>query len=395
MFDHVVLRRANGGQLVSAGQIAEALLFYQKVHLVIDRGTLLRLVKQIGTPQVMALLQRSDFSAVYCEEILGTRTDSVGAFQIHNLVAFTVSGDQSARQLKTAEDRLRFDFERAGLPKPEARRFTKAFLDRVPVRRFSGNHFIDGGIIAAAKRDVLDAEYTTEAVRRMLEVIPGGYAAGQELKFDVIESKLGINIFSNVDFEVINRRRAVSSVPEDPLTPAHLLSNILEARADLALASFYGGDFVTSASASAIIQVRYAELMRRSALNTTSLRQFVEVVLPDTRTVSEVIDAGERTFSEFLVLLDKAARFKSWTKAVNPDENLVRTYVRDISSEGWIQRLPQKSMRYAFTLAMDASHPVAGMVAGFVDNFVLEKLLSGWRPNHFIATRLQPFVTPR
>lgn len=394
MFDHVVLRRADGGQPVSAGQIAEALLFYQKVHLVIDRGTLLGLVKQIGMPQLLALLQRQDFSAVYCEEILGTSTDNVGAFQIHSLVAFTLAGDQTAGQLKTVEDRLRFDLERAGMPKAEARRFTKAFLDRVPVRRYSGNHFLEGGITEAAKRDVLDAEYTKEAVRRMLQVIPGGYPTGPELKFDVIESKLGIHIFTNVDFEAINRRRSATTPPEDPLTPAHLLSNILEARADLALASFYGGDFVTSASASAIIQVRYAELLRRSALNTTSLQQFAEVVLPDTKTVAEVIDAGERSVSEFLVLLDKAARFKNWTKAVNPDENLVRTYVRDVSSEGWIQRLPQKSMRYAFTLALDASNPVAGMVAGFVDNFVLEKLLSGWRPNHFITTRLQPFVNP-
>jgi len=393
MFDHVVLRRAEGGQPVSAGQIAEALLYYQKVHLVIDRGTLLGLVNQIGMPLLLVLLQRQDFSAVYCEEILGTSTDSVGAFQIHSLVAFTLASDPTAGDLKTVEDRVRFDLERAGLPKTEARRFTKAFLDRVPVRRFSGNHFVEGGITEAAKRDVLDTEYTKEAVRRILQVIPGGYATGPELKFDVIESKLGIHIFTNIDFEAINRKRAASVLPEDPLTPAHLLSNILEARADLALASFYGGDFVTSASTSAIIQVRYTELLRRSALNTASLQHFAEVVLPDTRTVAEVIDAGERTISEFLVLLDKAARFKNWTKAVNPDEDLVRTYVRDVSSEGWIQRLPQKSMRYAFTLALDASNPIAGMVAGFVDNFVLEKLLSGWRPNHFITTKLQPFVT--
>ena len=394
MFDHVVLRRADGGKTVSAGRIAEALLFYQKVHLVIDRGTLLELVKQIGMPQLLALLQRQDFSAVYCEEMLGTSTDNVGAFQIHSFVAFTLSGDQTARDLKTVEDRLRFDLERAGLPKPDARRFTKAFLDRVPVRRFSGNHFIAGGITEAGKRDLLDAEFTKEAVRRTLQVILGGYTTGPELKFDVVESKLGIHVFNNIDFETINRRRAAAIPPDDPLTPAHLLSNILEARADLALASFYGGDFVTSASASAIIQLRYAELLRRSALNTSSLQQFSEVVLPDARTVAEVIDAGERSISEFLVLLDKAARFKNWTKAVNPDEDLVRTYVRDVSSEGWIQKLPQKSMRYAFTLALDASNPVAGMVAGFVDNFVLEKLLAGWRPNHFITTRLQPFVTP-
>lgn len=395
MFDHVVLRRADGGQPISAGQIAEALLFYQKVHLVIDRGTLLGLVKQIGMPQLLTLLQRHDFSAVYCEEMLGTSTDNVGAFQIHSFVAFTLSGDKTAGELKTVDDRLRFDLERAEMPKAEARRFTKAFLDRVPVRKFSGNHFIAGGITEAAKLDVLDAEYTKEAVRRALQVMPGGYTAGSDLKFDVIDSKVGIHVFTNVDFEAINRRRAAGTPPEDPLTPAHLLSSILDARADLALASFYGGDFVTSASASAIIQVRYSELLRRSALNTASLQQFAEVVLPDTRTVAEVIDSGERTFPEFLVLLDKAARFKNWTKAVNPDENLVRTYVRDISSEGWIQRLPQKSMRYAFTLALDASNPVAGMVAGFVDNFVLEKLLSGWRPNHFISTKLQPFVTPR
>lgn len=280
------------------------------------------------------------------------------------------------------------------MPKAEARRFTKAFLDRVPVRKFSGNHFISGGITEAAKRDLLDAEYIKEAVRRAVQVMPGGYLAGPELKFDVIDSKLGMHVFTNVAFDEINRRRADGTPPEDPITSAHLLSSILEARADLALASFYGGDFVTSASTSAIIQVRYSELLRRSALNTASLQQFSEVVLPDSKTVAEVIDSGERTFAEFLVLLDRAARFKTWTKAVNPDENLVRTYVRDVSSESWIQKLPQKSMRYAFTLALDASNPVAGMVAGFVDNFVLEKLLSGWRPNHFITTKLQPFVAP-
>lgn len=343
MFDHVVLRRAEGGQPVSAGQIAEGLLFYQKVHLVFDRGTLMGLVRQIGMPQLLALLQRQDLSAVFCEEMLGTSTNNVGAFRIHSFVAITISSDPIAGELKTPEDRVRFDLEQAGLTKAEARRSTKAFLDRVPVRRFTGNHFLQGGITEAARRDLLDVVYVKEAVRRILEVIPGGYSAGHELNFEVIDTKPGIHVFTNVDFDSINRRRMASIPAEDPLTPAHFLSHILEARADFALASFYGGDFVTSASTSAIIQVRYAEILRRSALNTASLQQFSEVVLPDTKTVAEVIDAGERTIAEFLVLLDKAARFKRWTKAINPDENLVRTYMRDISSEGWIQRLPQKA----------------------------------------------------
>lgn len=392
MFEHVVLRRAEGGQAVSAGQIAEALLYYQHVHLVIDRGTLLGLLKQIGTGLVLSLLQRSDFSAVYCEEVLGTKTDSVGAFQIHGFVAITISGSQEVGDLKTVDRRLEFDVERSGVAKNEARRFAKAFLTRVPVRKFSGNHFLSGGITEAAKRDILDTDYTKEAIRRSVAAMPGGYLHADDLKFDVIDSALGMHVFTNIDFQSINRRRAAEMPSQDAITPAHLLTNILEARADLALASFYGGDFVTSTATSAIIQIRHAELLRRLALNRDSRNLFTEVVLPECRTVAEVIDSSERSFAEFLVLLDRAAKFKEWLKSVNPDESLIRTYIRDVSSEGWIQKLPAKSLRYMLTLALDATNPVAGLVAGFADNFVLEKLLSGWRPNHFISKRLSPFV---
>lgn len=114
--------------------------------------------------------------------------------------------------------------------------------------------------------------------------------------------------------------------------------------------------------------------------------------MPDSRSLAEVIDSGERTFGEFLLLLDRAARFKDWLKKANPDEGLIRSYVAQLSSESWIQRLPAKSLRYVLTLALDATNPVAGAVAGFADSFIVEKLLQGWRPNHFVASRLRPFI---
>lgn len=92
-----------------------------------------------------------------------------------------------------------------------------------------------------------------------------------------------------------------------------------------------------------------------------------------------------------MLLLDKAGRFKHWLKTVNPDEGLVRSYLRDVSSEGWIQRLPAKTARYILTLGLDATSPTAGLVSGFIDNFIIEKLLGGWKPNHFVTGRLGPF----
>jgi hypothetical protein len=115
MFEYVVLRRAEGGLPISAGMIAEALLFYQRVHLVIDRPTLLQLQRQIGISQINALLRRPDFSAVYTEEMLATMTNSVGPLKVHDFGAIRFAGDQAGGQLKTSHDRLRFELVRAGV----------------------------------------------------------------------------------------------------------------------------------------------------------------------------------------------------------------------------------------------------------------------------------------
>lgn len=389
MFESIVLRRSESGQTVSAGQIAEALLYYQKVHLILDRGALRNLVNQIGPDWTLTLLRRPDVSAVYCEEMIGTHTESIGAFQVHTLVAFTLAGHKHL-SLPTPHERLRFEMEGLGLEKKRAKKFSKLFLELAPVRKLSGNHFLKNGIPEAATADILDSAYTKSAVKFIISSVPGGYDPGGALKFDVIKSGLGINVFTNIDFELINANRA--KIPnQDPLTTAHLLSLIQDVRADLALASHYGGDFITSKQNSSILQIRHAELLRRANINQDSIQQFHEIALADTPSLAEVIDSGERSFGEFIRLLDKASRFKDWLKSTNPDEGLIREYLKSTSSEGWIQKLPAKSMRYLLSLAIDAKFPGASLAFGVFDNFILEKLLAGWRPSHFVDMRLVPF----
>lgn len=392
MFDHVVLRRADTGDTISAGQIAEALLYYQRVHIIIDRGTLSTLAQRIGTQGILKLLQRPEVSAVYNEEILATHTETTNGFQIHRYDSMTITGHESLGTFKTIQERVQYALETANIDKQQSRQFAKTFVDKVPVRKFSSDYYLKGGISLAAKRDLLDPEYARLAVRRLLSTLPGGYDPGPQLKFDVIDSALGIHVFHNIDLPAINSRRAALQPSLQELTIAYILNLLQDARGDIALASFYGGDFITSQAASSVIQVRHEELLRRTALNSTSQRQFIEVILPDTPSVAEIIDSGERSLEEFFLLLDRAGRFKHWLQSVNPDEGLVRSYMKDVSAEGWIQKLPAKTARYIFTLALDTTSSTAGLISGFVDNFLVEKLLGGWRPNHFVSGRLGPFI---
>lgn len=395
MFEHVVLRRSDNGNTISLGQLAEAMLYYKKVHLILDRGTLHFFVNALGLGPLLSLLNRTELTAVYCDEILGTNTESIGTSQFHNYVSFNVSGNQATGALKTPAERLEFDLRGMGIQKKDAKNFVQKFLDIVPFRKLSGNYFTQGGIVGAANSDLLDAQFVRQAAKKIIETVPGGHCLGSEFKFEILNSELGNFVFTNTNFDAINHNRSVYHPPIEPLTVAHILSNILEARADLTLASFYGGDFITSSTTSAIIQVKHSEILHRMQINTEERQQFVELILPDTPSLAEVIDKGERSFNDFLLLLDRSLRFKDWLHKINPDENLIRSYMQDISSEGWIQRLPAKSVRYMLTIALDVTNPIAGFVAGFVDNFVVEKLFNGWRPNHFVTSRLAPFVDGR
>lgn len=102
MFDHIVLRRAESGDVISFGQIAEALLYYQHVHLVVDRDTFRNLIRTIGIQGVLKLLQRPEVSAVYNEELLVAYTETVGGFQMHRCEAITITGHESVGTFKTS-----------------------------------------------------------------------------------------------------------------------------------------------------------------------------------------------------------------------------------------------------------------------------------------------------
>lgn len=392
MFEKIVLRRAENGTPISAGQIAEALLFYQNVHLVIDRPSLGHLVRQVGIGTLISILSRDDCTAIYCEEMLGTHSQGIQSWRSHNYVALSVVGHEGIGQFHTTEERVAFLLRQSGVPDKQATRFAKLFLKRAPRKKLSGDSFMQGGVIPAARRDLFDPNLLLPSVNAALDATPGAHSLGDLLKFEVTDSNLGIYVLDNIDYQAINSRRAKLLPALEPITVAHLLSNILDARADLAIAAFYDGDFATSASTSAIIEVRVRELLHRSRLNRGELSDFQRIVLNDYPSIRETIDSGQRTFKEFLVLLDKSARFKRWLKTARADAGLVRSYMTDISKEGWIRSVPGRSMRYVMTATAEAQNPLIGIAAAIADNFLIEKLLGGWRPNHFVDERLSPFL---
>jgi hypothetical protein len=396
MFDSVVLRRAAGGTPVTPGQIAEAMLFYQRVHLVLDRQTIFDLVAKIGVADVLVLVSRPELRSVYCEEMIGVMTDTPTGFPMHSFANLCFQGTQDEFLPDDPASRLAFEISRKGIERSDAKRFANALLRRVPSRKFSGNHFISGGLAEAARKSVLDQAFLTLAANEVVRHLDlSTRPLERPIRFDLLETPHGFSIFHDIDFDELNARRALSNPPLEPATVAMVLSHIQAGNSDLILAAHYGGDFWTSSIGSSVIQIKHRELLQRTSANADSRESFHESLLPDVPNVREAIDSGVRTFPEFLRLLDKAARFKEWLHGVHPDEGLVHNYVRDVKSEGWLQRTPGRSMRFFLTSGIGMAGMATGLAASFIDTFLIEKLMGGWRPSHFVDERLAPFVSGR
>jgi len=372
--------------------LAEALLFYQNVHIVLEYPSLGGLISQIGMPTLLSLLSRPNVSAVYCEEILGTHTEDVGAMKSYSFVGATLTGSQDAGKLHSRQKRLEHVLHRHGYEKRQARRLVERFRQHVPIRKLTDNHFVNGGVVNAAWEDLFDPNFIHESMRRVVshmiepELPPAGF------RFSIHPNAPAFYIDTNLDFEAINAKRKSHDPTLNDVTPGHLINNVLMARADTVLAAHYGGEFYTSDLTSEIVRLRHRELLRRIGLEQQELRELTEIVIQDSPTIREVINSGERTFDEFLSLLDKSQRFREWVQGVNPDEKLVQAYLRDVTAEDWISKLPSKTLRYFVGAVVGLVAPVAGLALSAADSLFLEKMLGGWRPSHFVQRQLKPFV---
>ncbi|WP_153012941.1 hypothetical protein [Pseudacidovorax intermedius] len=392
MFESVVLRKNALGAPLSPGLIAEALLFYKKTHIVFDKQTIVHLAMVLGN-DLLTILKRPDVTAVYLEELLSTATRKAGVIEFHDFGLLLLTGTQAGGPINTSEERLVLDLKRAGMDADAAKKYAMQFLRLVPVRRLESDHFAQGGLSKVFRSYFDDESFMSAALRRIVNAVPGGYELGEHFRVEILRGESGHHVFHQIDLDRINAVRRKLSPPVSDLTTALLLTMFLESASDIALAAHYGSDFITSGASSAILSLRYSDILKRLHRNQDELDAFAEVVHPGMPNLAEVIDSGQQSFKSYLVLLDKSAKFREWIHGANPDAGLVKEYFDSIAAEHWIQTGKAKVARYMLGLIADSLHPVLGNVYSFADTFMVEKIAKGWRPNHFIDKKLTPFLS--
>jgi hypothetical protein len=380
---------------LDVGRLAELLLFYGHVTLMLNRSDLYSLVRGCGVSATFDLLNSGHVAIRYMQNGFAIRTDSTANGRVlHTPTTFRIEG--------TALEQAAVEVFRAVTGRDGAgRRQGEAFAGLVEPLSYEGE-LRDG-----VDHDFEDATYVGGAVACTLSILAPKYELPEPMIFEPVPVQgyaeaTWFEVATNLDFDKINAIYHEVVPPEhSSVTAAFLLSHILNARGDLYFGTLTNADLAVSDAASAIMQLKCQSIAEQSRRRQEGISLFNDMVLGDGRSIRESINSGQHTFSEFMDVLAKAGRFRKWIANQAPDDELLRSYISEISHVSWVDKLPPKTVRWVLFAAAGFAiglplGPELGAAAsaglGAVDSLLLDRLILGWKPNQFVESTLARFI---
>ena len=201
MFEQVVLRRSPTGTALTAGELTEALLFYDNVHILLEHGSLTGLLNTIGPDPLHSLIRDNRLKASYYRDMVGTRTETKNYVQTHQFCTFEFVGNKDTGPQKNIEDNVRIIFERSLGKSSKTKKSVKQFLDNVSIEKLGKGFNHSNGIPGLASDDLNEPHYVRDAVEIAIRTaLPKFYFPDfWEFKILKIDGEFMINTNLNMD----------------------------------------------------------------------------------------------------------------------------------------------------------------------------------------------------
>jgi hypothetical protein len=388
MFDSIIYKNAIGpGPLIDIGALAEGLIFYGRVIIVGNTGTLKDVLRQIPPFVFLSLLRdgRIEFRYLADQIAVSTLSTSDGRSR-HDLICFS-SQDHTIE--KVGASSFADAVGNTGQARVGASQFATLLrpLDHV-------------GFDQRTVLEALSDQTSTDAsVESLIRIVAPDYKNSGSLRFRVERLNEGFHVDTNIDFTSLNAcYHKVVPAAHSTLTEAYILA-LLQGAYE---ATYFAGTLNSEIAVDPIEKVVQAKaveaIVRRYTHSETQIESFVDLTLTDAHAIREAVNSGAVSFASVVKLLDSADKFRHWLREQPADAALLRAYYQETIKDSWAVKLPTKSTRWGiFTglgLAVDVLvtgglGTAAGLAVSAVDTFLADKLIKGWKPHQFVEGDLR------
>lgn len=387
---------------VDVGFLAETLLFYQEVRLMVNPRMFADLVFRCGADEVMELIRSGALKVIILAK----------SFCVFS--SFTPDGQQNIQSglalmndLKEPLDEFAFEVFKGATMKPrKAQHFARDFCSLTEVQEYDFDFF------ERMYQDFADRDYVQSAIGPMLTVRFPEYQQPSSIVFDIHRTEgHGLAVETNLNFGELTRLyRERTRDLNGGINSSSFLDWFMYARADIEYAARVSSELAVDELDSAIIKQKVNTILARRQQSREEISYFQQVSLKNARAIREAINTKERTFGEFVRLLEEARKFRHWLKDQPADEALIEAYIDEVtSSTPRLRDLQKKTVRYllftgggtllgvgaGFITASPVSAIIgsaSGLLAGAVDTYLADRLFAGWKPHQFVNDSLKKFT---
>lgn len=398
--------RIGTGEL-DVGAVAEAMIYYGRVTLFARAGHVAELVHKLGYDSVVAALDLGTLELAFERTGYGVITNKRGQNDYHDMGNFSLTGTHDGQKIENIADELDYQFRRKFGRSSNSTKRAHLLAERIRETP------PEGSILQQARKDIKDSFFVDAAIRDWLAAMAPEYLVPKDLHVEFVNVKNELLYLGRLDFEAINKIYHLHTpISHSSVTPAYLLSQFLEARKELSLAAASNADLWIGDGLSAILKQRVSTLISATENRKRDVNYFHDIEF-EGRTFREVINSGEKSGADLIALLqnEQTQKFKTWLGAQDASGHLIKEYDKAVfKNHGWTQKLPFKLGKItAFaglgalvdlglgTMGM-ASVAAATLSAGSdvavssADEFLLSKILKGWKPNQFIDGPAKHFL---
>ena len=304
MFESIIYKNAIGpGPLIDIGALAEGLIFYDRVVIVGNSGTLKDILGRVPPFILLSLLRDGRIEFHYLEDQTGVSTTQTSDGQSrHDLICFS-SPDHTIEKVGMQS------FKDAAGGTGQARVGASQFVKLL--RPLDHTGFDQRSILDA----LLDSRSTEASVESLIRIAAPDYKHLDNLRFRIERQREGFYVDTNIDFAKLNESyHKYVPAKHSTLSEAHILSSLQGAYEATYFAATLNSEIAVSPIEKVVQAASVEAIVRRHSHSETQIEHFVNLTLTDAHAIREAVNSGAVSFTSVVKLLDSADKFRHWLR---------------------------------------------------------------------------------
>jgi hypothetical protein len=398
MFENITIHRRlkdDNQKPFSVGHLCECLFFFKEVNLVCTKLELIDLFRKANETDLFSLLEKQSLKIHLLNESYGT--SRLAANRI-GYGTFQGKGTSTESEIYKA---LYSVYHNS----------TKTLSWQEKLMPFISDYSYNYKIVSAFLEN---GEFTTRVFKAViLDFIPEYpipldfffRLTGAQKDENIIQEKILLEIYnveSNFDITTLENelRKRGHSISQGFLV--QFTMRIIGTLLDLGLAETFTSELALEEFSSKLLQEAIKSVKLEDKDGQDEIVSFQEHILDPFPSISNAINSGHKTFSDFNSLLNKSDIFKAWLISRDFESGVVNEYIKECNLKKFSDTEEVQVLKYLYSAAAKSVLPVVPLVTGtaeLIGGYGVKKIteslalkLNMWRPNQFVDSDLRQFL---